>query len=179
MALLSRDDIIKGMMSLAEKAQAENIALEIVVVGGAAMALAYQSRLATRDVDAVFLSPPRFESQIRRWATLIAAEHQWPDDWLNDAAKGYMVGISLDKTLFQQPGLRVYVPSVYQLLAMKLSAWRDDVDIADAQRLLEEMRPEESLDAIWEKVKPYLVPGSELKAQYALRDLWEMMHGDS
>ncbi len=112
MALLSRDDIIKGMTSLAEKARAENVTLEIVVVGGAAMALAYQSRLATRDVDVVFLSPPHFEAQIRRWAKLIAAEHQWPDDWLNDAAKGYMVGISLDRTLFQQPGLHVYAPSI-------------------------------------------------------------------
>ncbi len=62
---------------------------------------------------------------------------------------------------------------------MKLSAWRDDVDIADAQRLLEEMRPEAGLDAIWEKVQPYLVPGSELKAQYALQDLWETMYGNA
>jgi hypothetical protein len=33
-------------------------------------------------------------------------------------------------------------------------------------------------EEVWEAVSPYLVPGSELKAQYAFKDLWEMAHGD-
>ncbi len=68
---------------------------------------------------------------------------------------------------------------------MKLSAWRDDVDIADARRLLEdllqEMLPEMSGNRaeIWQAVEPYLVPGDELKAQYAFADLWETLDGDN
>lgn len=55
---------------------------------------------------------------------------------------------------------------------MKLSAWRDDVDVADARRLLQELRG--GKDEIWNEVQKYLVPGLELKAQYALDDLWEL-----
>ena len=54
---------------------------------------------------------------------------------------------------------------------MKFSAWRDDVDIADARRLLQEMAGDQA--TIWSQVKPYLVPGQELKASYAFLDLWE------
>jgi hypothetical protein len=57
----------------------------------------------------------------------------------------------------------------------KLSAWRDDVDIANARRLLQEMSG--SRDEIWQAVEPHLVPGDELKAQYAFADLWETLYG--
>jgi hypothetical protein len=64
-----------------------------------------------------------------------------------------------------------------QLLAMKLSAWRDDVDIADARRLLQEMSSVR--EDVWRAVGPFLVPGNELKAQYAFVDLWEALYGDT
>lgn len=32
-------------------------------------------------------------------------------------------------------------------------------------------------DEIWREVEPYLIPGNELKAQYAYADLWEAHHG--
>jgi hypothetical protein len=68
-------------------------------------------------------------------------------------------------------------PSLEQLLAMKLSAWRDDVDIADARRLLLELAQGRSSDELWQAISPYLVPGDELKAQYAFTDLWESLYG--
>lgn len=58
---------------------------------------------------------------------------------------------------------------------MKLSAWRDDVDIADASLLLDEMKGYR--DEIWREVGPYLIPGNELKAQLAFADLWEALRG--
>lgn len=61
---------------------------------------------------------------------------------------------------------------------MKLSAWRDDVDIADARRLLQALAVGGSRQAVWESIEPYLVPGDELKAQYAFQDLWEALYGD-
>jgi hypothetical protein len=60
---------------------------------------------------------------------------------------------------------------------MKLSAWRDDVDVADARRLLQEMSG--ASEDVWRAVEPFLVPGNELKAQYAFADLWEALYGDS
>jgi len=58
---------------------------------------------------------------------------------------------------------------------MKLSAWRDDVDIEDARLLLRQMAGGRA--QIWQEVEPFLVAGRELKAQYAFGDLWETTHG--
>jgi hypothetical protein len=85
------------------------------------------------------------------------------------------VGVSEGETVFSAPGIVVKTPVVAQLLAMKLSAWRDDVDIADARRLLETMTGEPA--QLWVEIEPYVVPGSELKAHYAFLDLWEAVYG--
>ena len=98
---------------------------------------------------------------------------------LKDAVKGYLIGLSLGPVIFSAPGIEVRRPSIAQLLAMKLSAWRDDVDIADARRLLSELRVGRDREDVWQEVKPYLVPGDELKAQYAFQDLWETLYGDA
>ena len=60
---------------------------------------------------------------------------------------------------------------------MKLCAWRDDLDISDARRLLQEIVSGRGKDEIWASLEPYLVPGDELTAQYAFLDLWETLHG--
>ena len=60
---------------------------------------------------------------------------------------------------------------------MKLSAWRDDLDIADARRLLQEIKRGRDQEDIWQSLEPYLVPGDELTAQYAFLDLWESLYG--
>ena len=62
---------------------------------------------------------------------------------------------------------------------MKLSAWRDDLDISDARRLLQEIKSGQNKDAIWQSIEPYLVPGDELTAQYAFLDLWESLYGSA
>ena len=90
-------------------------------------------------------------------------------------AKGYLIGLSSGPVVLSAPGIEVRSPDTAQLLAMKLSAWRDDVDIDDASRLLEEMKG--GRDEIWREVEPYLIPGNELKARYAFNDLWEARRG--
>jgi hypothetical protein len=48
---------------------------------------------------------------------------------------------------------------------MKLSAWRDDVDISDARRLLGEVvGQEQNGNKIWQQIEPFLMPGDELTA---------------
>ena len=94
---------------------------------------------------------------------------------INDGAKGFLVGISQGPVIFSATGIVVRRPEVAQLLAMKLSAWRDDVDIEDARRLLGELRA--SRDDIWQAVEPFLIPGQQLKAKYAFLDLWETTYG--
>lgn len=141
------------------------------------MVLAYNARLSTHDIDALFVPPPDART-VRAWAKQLAHEFGWGEDWLNDVAKGYLMGLSYGPVLLTAPGIEVRQPAVEQLLAMKLCAWRDDVDIADATRLLAELLPTGNRDHIWQRVVPYLLPGRELKAQYAFADLWEASNGD-
>jgi hypothetical protein len=56
-----------------------------------------------------------------------------------------------------------------QLLAMKLMAWRDDQDVADARLLL--MKLHGSREEIWRLIEKHLLPGRELKSKYAFEDL--------
>lgn len=176
MALLSKTEIVRALKRLGELALLNDNPIELVAVGGAVMVIAYNVRPMTHDVDVMIISPP-VARNVRMLAEQVAHELSWPDDWLNDGAKGYLVGLSNGPTIFSAPGIVIKRPSVAQLLAMKLSAWRDDVDIADASFLLQELSGTQ--DAIWESITPYLVPGNELKAQYAFLDLWESINGDS
>jgi hypothetical protein len=62
---------------------------------------------------------------------------------------------------------------------MKLCAWRDEVDISDARRILQELASKTTREKLWELIEPYLIPGDELTAQYAFLDLWESLYGDN
>jgi hypothetical protein len=176
MATIGRREIIEAFERMGELAVARGTSIELVLLGGALMVLVYEARPSTRDVDAVILEPPE-ASKVREIAQAVADEREWPSDWLNDGAKGFLVGLTFGPVIFSAPGIEVRRPATAQLLAMKLSAWRDDVDIADARRLLHEMGG--GRDEIWHSVQPYLVPGNELKAQYAFADLWEEAYGDN
>jgi hypothetical protein len=69
----------------------------------------------------------------------------------------------------------VQAVTIEQLLAMKLAAWRDAIDRADARLLL--LKLDGSAQEIWSRVEPF-VPSSYLdKASYAFDDLWDSIHG--
>jgi hypothetical protein len=176
MTLLSKAEIVRALKRLGELALLNDDPIELVAVGGAVMVLAYNVRPMTHDVDVMIISPP-VARNVRMLAERVARELSWPDDWLNDGAKGYLVGLSEGPIIFSAPGIVIKRPSVVQLLAMKLSAWRDDVDISDASFLLQELSG--TKEAVWERIIPYLVPGNELKAQYAFLDLWETIYGNN
>lgn len=176
MATITRQEIIDALERLGQLAVARGMEIELAMVGGALMVMLYEARESTRDVDVIILAP-REANAVRELALRVAEERGWPDDWLNDGAKGFLVGLSFGTTVLSAPGIEVRSPTIGQMLAMKLSAWRDDVDIADARRLLQEMYGDR--DEIWQKVEPYLVPGNELKARYAFADLWEMLNDNN
>ena len=173
MATFTRQEITDGIERMGQLAVESGIKIELVLIGGALMVLRFQARESTRDVDVAILAPAE-ANKVRELARAVAAEKSWPVNWLNDGAKGYLIGISNGPIVLSTPGVEVRSPSTAQLLAMKLSAWRDDLDISDASRLLDEMNG--NRDEIWHEVEPYLVPGEELKAQYAFADLWETQH---
>lgn len=176
MATFSKSEIQNGLKRLGELAEQRGFSIRLMLVGGAAMVLGFDARQSTRDVDAIILSPEEARL-VRNLARQVADEYDWPEDWLNDGAKGYMVGLTQGPSLFRSPGIEVAAPSLPQLLAMKLCAWRDDIDIADARRLLQDIAPGQKSAEVWKEVEPFLVPGDELTAQYAFMDLWESLYG--
>ena len=95
------------------------------------MALAYDARRATVDVDATFL--PAVE--VRQAARRVADELGLEPDWL-DGAKAFMPGNDPDQvSVFQGDNLSVAAASPRYLLAMKLLAARVDRDQDDIRAL--------------------------------------------
>jgi hypothetical protein len=164
----------QALVRLGELAAADGHTLTLIVVGGAAMVLNYQSRYATQDVDAFFVTPPEARAT-RAWAITVATELSLAADWLNDGAKGYMQGISYGPLLINAPGIKVYQISPEQLLAMKLSAWRGEQDAGDAAVILHALATQYGdKAAVWNAIAPYV---THIKAQYAFNELWEDDYG--
>jgi len=173
--LLSADAIIRAFGALAEELERCGQHAEIVVVGGAALVLLFRARESTKDVDAYFVTPEA--SVVRDAAEAVANRLQLPKDWLNDGAKGYLVGVTTGQILYDSRALTVRAASTSQLLAMKLAAWRDAIDRADAELLLSQMAG--TADEIWSAVEPFVAPHQRDKASYAFEDLWETLYGRS
>lgn len=174
-AKLTRDKIIDAWTRLGELAHAEGKSIDIIVVGGAVMAVYFQSRASTADVDGIFAPAP----ETRRWAQTVADELDLPSDWLNDGVKGYLTGESEGPVLHRSAGIVVRTVALAHLLALKLMAWRDDVDFRDALRILQALQAQPGADCsspetLLELVKPYFIPSRRMEASYALGELWEL-----
>ena len=102
MATLTRDEITQALEQLGKLARSQSYTVKLLVVGGSAMVLLYNARPATRDVDVVILSPQA--SIVRNLAQQVAEAQDLSGDWLNDGAKGYVVGLSEGKTVFFSAG---------------------------------------------------------------------------
>lgn len=125
-ALLTKEDIEKYLKELDLSLQQIGAKGEICMYGGAVMCVVYEARPATKDIDAVF----RPTQEIRTAVAQIAQAHDLPDDWLNDAVKGFVVQHS-QRILFNFPNLQVYIPEPDYLLAMKTLAARVDTQDKD------------------------------------------------
>ncbi|CAM3535277.1 DUF6036 family nucleotidyltransferase [Micrococcus flavus] len=131
-AVLDATHVRALFQELSDRLGAAGVHAQLFVVGGAAMALAYDQGRLTRDVDALFIPAP----EVREAAEMIGASHGLEPDWLNDAAKGFLPGQDEHPvTVFESESLLVQVASPEYLLAMKLHASRDERDLDDAATL--------------------------------------------
>lgn len=120
--LLDRTRIQELFRELGERLQKRGVVGDIYVIGGAAIALAYDARRATRDIDAVF----KPHGIVLDEARALAAEQGLPPWWLNEQASAYVApgGDPDAPRSFDHPGLRVLTASPEHLLAMKAIAAR-------------------------------------------------------
>jgi hypothetical protein len=132
---LTKTDIARLFELLnAELARGEVVG-EVYVVGGAVMCIALDARGATRDVDAVF-KPAK---SIREASARVAAIADVPENWLNDAVKGYLGQRADFDPFLELSNLRVFVANPSYLLAMKCMAMRlseEFHDLDDVRYLL-------------------------------------------
>jgi hypothetical protein len=134
--LLDRIAITDALRRLGERLARRGVVADIYVFGGAAMALAYDSRRATRDIDAVFQPHGLVLEEARE----VARELGLPAWWLNEQASAYVApsGDSAAPRVFDHPGLRVSAASPDHLLAMKVLAGRRR-DVEDIRLLVKHL----------------------------------------
>lgn len=144
---LTKADIERLLRLLNEELAAGDVRAELYMVGGAVMCLVLDARPATRDVDAYF-RPTR---QVREAAARVAGRAGVPDDWLNDAVKGYLSSRGDFVPYLELSNLLVFVARPEYLLAMKCAAMRlgaEFQDLGDVRYLLRYLNIERADDAM-------------------------------
>src|SRR3954447_24788646 len=125
---MDREEIVALLTELGATLHGRGVDGEMYVVGGAAIALAYDPRRSTRDIDAVF--EPKLA--IYEVAREIAERFGLPAGWLNDAVKGFLAGEDPEASpILDVPGLRCMAASPRMLLALKVLAHRAGEDEDD------------------------------------------------
>jgi len=156
--VLNREEILAALQALDEELGRRGVRANLFVVGGAAMAIAYDARRLTAGVDAVFAPA----GDVREAASKIADRLGLPPDWLNDGAKAFMPGDDPARiTVFEADHLQVAAASPRYLLAMKLLAARverDQDDIRELYRLCGLTTPAEGLAVVEVAYPQHVIP---------------------
>jgi predicted nucleotidyltransferase len=153
--LLGRAELERAFTALGERLASRDVTADVFVVGGAAMALAYDAKRVTRDVDARFVPHGIVLEEARR----VAEDLGLPPWWLNEQASVYISGKDDPgkRRVFDHSGLRVMAASPEHVFAMKALAARirdiDDLRLlagmagvrssADALRICADFFPDE------------------------------------
>ena len=143
--ILNKDEILRLLGKLDEQLIRDGQQAVIYIVGGANMALAFDSRRSTTDVDVVV---KRGFDAVQRAAQLVAqTEENLGEDWLNADLTGgsYGGGLAwqwfdhadndLPTTVFKGRGLTVELASPTMMLALKTLARRPQ-DLPDIYQLM-------------------------------------------
>ncbi len=145
---------------------------EIYVLGGAVMCLVHHARPSTQDVDAVFAPT----GEVRKAARRVALTEEVDEDWLNDAAKGYLSAQGEFAPFLQLDNLSVSTATPEYLLAMKCLAMRlgpEFHDEADIRFLLRYLNISAYDDAVGLLERFYPLERFPQKTLYALQELLE------
>lgn len=131
---LSKEQLLEALGALTQTLVERDITARLYIVGGAAMALEYGTRDATRDIDAQYYP----KDVVAEVALEVAREYGLPDDWLNDKAAMFISPVIDDEnpTVFFSAGtVTVHIASARVLLALKIRASRPNRDTSDIEFL--------------------------------------------
>src|SRR4051794_21026609 len=168
--LLGRAELEHAFTALGERLVRRGVVADLFVVGGAAMALAYDAVRVTRDVDALFVPHGVVVDEARH----VADELGLPPWWLNEQASVYISGQDDPgkRRVFDHPGLRVMAASPEHIFAMKAIAARTR-DIDDLRRLADIIGITSAAEAL--DVCAQFFPGENIppRARSVLTDLFD------
>ena len=174
---LTREQILAALNALNGALARRGVMGEICLFGGAVMVLAFNARLATKDVDAVFQPA----TVVRDLARQVGESAGLPADWLNDGVKGYLSARHevTSGPLPQFDHLRLTMPTAEYLLAMKclascIGAGAGEADdTADIAFLIGHLKLG-SAKAVMDIVSAYYPPERiPVKAQFLVESLFE------
>jgi hypothetical protein len=164
---LTREAIVDALSALSEELGKQGVIGELCLFGGTVMVLAFNARLSTKDVDAIFHPTTLTRELVRR----IAEERQLPPDWLNDGVKGF-VSARHETTMGN-------LPQFSHLLAMKCMASRvggtdgEGSDIPDILFLIRHLGLQNAravLDLVGQYYPENRIP---MRTQYLVEGLFE------
>jgi hypothetical protein len=172
---LTPSDIRQALGLLNEQLASREVTGELCLFGGAVMALVFDARVSTRDVDAT-MKP--------RWELEAAAEHvaqtmALPSDWLNDGVKGFLSedGSYTAEDMPQFSHLRVMRPTADYLLAMKClaarSAYESTADRSDLKVLIRHLQISEAKEALDLVLKFYPAKLLPAKTRYFVEEVFQ------
>jgi hypothetical protein len=106
---LDREQLERALTALGDRLVRRGVVADVFIVGGAAMALAYDATRVTRDVDSLFVPHGIVADEARN----VAQELGLPAWWLNEQASVYISGKDAPgkRRVFDHPGLRVTAAS--------------------------------------------------------------------
>jgi hypothetical protein len=170
---LGREEIRTLLDDLSAELRVRGAKADVFLVGGAAIAVAYDEARSTRDLDAVFLPT----DVVRQAAAAVAERRGLVPDWLNDAVKGFLPGPDPDaQRFYESASLNVDVASARYLLAMKLFAARAENDADDIMFLYRQLgftTVEEGLDLVASVYQNRPIPA---KVQYLVAEVVDALN---
>lgn len=167
----TKQDILRFLSIINEKLKNEDLKGEIALFGGSVMCVAYNARMLTKDVDAVF--EPK--NAIYKIAEEIRKEYGLKKGWLNDSVKGFLSEKNDVRVYKKFSNLIVYTPAPEYMFALKCYSARlgESSDIEDIKYLLCHLRIKEYSQAV--RIIENYIPAKRIlpRTKYLLLELLE------
>ena len=173
---LSADDWLEVLARLSD--ELPKGIRHVGIIGGGALALAYNARRTTGDLDVIL--PDDCAMEVISAADRIAAACDLEPGWMNQKARdaGYVDPRNLDLTqiVYSSSTFDLAVPPAEQLLALKLVIMhRSDDDTEDAKILLKRARlRHDDVESVWNRLGSHVLLAKRKDAYHNLLELWEL-----
>ena len=134
---LSSLELTNALREVSDELRRRRVKAHLYLIGGAAIALAFNKRRFTLDIDALILDG---HGAVMDATQRIARRHGWPESWLNEQAVSAMPKRTdyRARTVYGDANLVVTAASAEHLLAMKVRAARDS-DLKDIAFLVQHL----------------------------------------